>query len=39
LIEGTNQGVVTDVNGKFSLTIPNPNVVLKITYLGYLEQK
>jgi TonB-linked SusC/RagA family outer membrane protein len=39
LIEGTNQGIVTDVNGKFSLTIPNPNVILKITYLGYLEQK
>src|ERR1035437_6925964 len=39
LIEGTNQGAVTDVNGKFSLNIPNPNVVLKISYLGYLEQK
>jgi TonB-linked SusC/RagA family outer membrane protein len=39
LIEGTNQGTVTDVNGKFSLNIPNPNAVLKITYMGYMQEK
>ena len=39
LIEGTNQGTVTDINGKFSLNLPNANAVLKVTYMGYTTEK
>jgi len=39
LIKGTNQGTVTDMNGKFSLNIPDANAVVKITYMGYLPQE
>ena len=38
MVEGTTQGTVTDGNGKFSLTLPSANTVLKITYLGYIPQ-
>ena len=37
-IEGTSNGVITDVNGKFTLKIPNPNVVLVFTSVGYDAQ-
>jgi TonB-linked SusC/RagA family outer membrane protein len=35
VIEGSTVGVVTDINGKFSLDIPKANVVLVISYLGF----
>jgi TonB-linked SusC/RagA family outer membrane protein len=35
--EGTQNGVITDVDGNFSLTVSN-NAVLKISYIGYLNQ-
>jgi len=35
-VKGTNQGTVTDLNGNFSLNLTNLNVVLKVSYLGYL---
>ncbi len=34
---GTNNGTVTDVNGKFSLSVEN-NATIHISYIGYLEQ-
>ncbi|AMR34449.1 SusC/RagA family TonB-linked outer membrane protein [Mucilaginibacter sp. PAMC 26640] len=34
LIKGTNQGAVTDVNGVFSVTVPD-DAVLVISYIGY----
>jgi len=34
-IKGTNQGVSTDVNGKFKITVPNTNSVILISYVGY----
>jgi len=36
VIEGTSIGVVTDVNGKFSLDISKPDAILVITFLGYI---
>ncbi|MDL2281856.1 TonB-dependent receptor [Parabacteroides sp. OttesenSCG-928-G06] len=36
--KGTTNGVVTDVNGKFSLSIAE-NVTLQVTYIGYLTQE
>ena len=39
IIEGTTLGVVTDMDGKFSLDIPSPNAVLVISYLGYNTER
>ena len=34
---GTTNGTVTDVDGKFSLSVEN-NAIIHISYIGYLEQ-
>lgn len=34
---GTTNGTVTDVDGKFSLSVDN-NATIRISYIGYLEQ-
>lgn len=40
VIEGTTVGVVTDVNGKFSIDVSNnPSAVLEISYIGYTNEK
>ena len=39
LIEGTNQGTTTDIQGKFSLKVPNPTTTLLISFIGYKSQK
>jgi TonB-linked SusC/RagA family outer membrane protein len=39
-IKGTTSGTLTDVNGKFSLTVPGEgSVVLVVTYLGFGQQE
>lgn len=35
LIEGTQQGVTTDANGQYRLSVPNNDAVLIISYVGY----
>ena len=35
--KGTTNGVVTDLDGKFTLTVPDGSV-LQISYIGYQEQ-
>lgn len=37
-IEGTTRGIVTDIDGSFSLEISDPGARLKISYLGYTTQ-
>lgn len=37
-IVGTQQGTVTDDNGRFSLLVPNSNADLQVSYLGYVTQ-
>src|SRR5690606_26545296 len=39
VVEGTTTGVMTDVNGKYSLAVPGPNSVLVISYIGYVNQR
>lgn len=39
VIEGTTKGLVSDINGKFSIDVPNINTVLNISYIGYLTEK
>ncbi|MGL4631164.1 MAG: SusC/RagA family TonB-linked outer membrane protein [Leadbetterella sp.] len=38
-IKGTTRGVVTDVNGKYSIEVPSTTSVLVFTYLGYEPQE
>jgi TonB-linked SusC/RagA family outer membrane protein len=35
VIEGTTTGTVTDLDGKFSLPVPNENAVLVFSFVGY----
>lgn len=35
--KGTSNGVVADVNGNFTLTVPN-NSVLVVSYIGFTTQ-
>jgi TonB-dependent starch-binding outer membrane protein SusC len=39
IIEGTTQGNVTDLDGKYSLKVDNANAVLAFSFLGYISQK
>ncbi|WP_373733716.1 TonB family protein [Bacteroides heparinolyticus] len=39
LIEGTNRGSVTDIDGKFVLSVPDKNAVLVISYIGMATVK
>ncbi|MDR2917060.1 MAG: TonB-dependent receptor, partial [Tannerella sp.] len=36
--KGTTNGTTTDIDGKFSLSVPE-NVVLQISYIGYITQE
>ena len=39
VIKGTTIGVVTDLDGNFSLSVPQGNEVLEISYVGYIKQE
>ena len=36
--KGTNNGTITNVDGLFTLRV-SPNAVLKVSYMGYIEQE
>jgi TonB-linked SusC/RagA family outer membrane protein len=38
-VKNTKIGTVTDVEGKFSLEVPNTDGVLQVDYLGYIPQE
>src|SRR5665648_139899 len=38
-IEGTTIGAVTDINGKYSIDIPNENAALIFSFIGYNSEK
>jgi TonB-dependent SusC/RagA subfamily outer membrane receptor len=38
-VKGTNMGTTTDATGRFSLTVPDQNAVLVISFVGYLPQE
>ena len=37
--EGTTIGTISDINGKYTLDVPRPNMTLVFTFVGYLAQK
>ena len=38
-IKGTSAGTITDLNGDFSITVPDSNAVLVISYIGFVTQE
>lgn len=38
VIEGTTQGVISNPDGEYSITIPEQNVVLVFSFIGYMEE-
>jgi TonB-linked SusC/RagA family outer membrane protein len=39
VIKGTNQGTVTDTEGKYNIDVPDENAVLVISFVGYLTEE
>ena len=39
VVKGTIAGVVTDVNGRYSINVPNENAVLAFSFVGYETQE
>lgn len=39
MVKGTTNGTITDLDGRFSLTVPGKNVILMISYIGYAQQE
>ena len=35
-VKGTSQGTITDLDGKFTLNIPQKNATLVISFIGYV---
>lgn len=38
-VEGTTLGVISDVNGKYTISVPRTDAVLVFTFVGYKEMK
>jgi TonB-dependent starch-binding outer membrane protein SusC len=38
LVKGTTTGVITDLDGKFSITAPDNKAILQISFIGYKAQ-
>lgn len=36
---GTSKGTITDINGNFSLSVSSESSVIKVSYIGYVDQK
>jgi TonB-linked SusC/RagA family outer membrane protein len=39
VVKGTTIGITTDVDGKYSITVPDRNAVLTFSYIGYAKQE
>ncbi len=39
LVEGTSQGVITDIDGNYSIEVPSEDAVLVISFIGFLTEK
>ncbi len=39
LLKGTQQGAVTDVQGRFSMNVPDGNAVLVFSFVGYVSRE
>jgi len=39
VVKGTNTGTVSDVNGKYQITVPNNDAVLMFSFIGFTSQE
>jgi TonB-linked SusC/RagA family outer membrane protein len=39
VLEGTSQGTITDIDGRFSLEVPDDKAVLVFSFVGYISQQ
>ncbi|HEY4784850.1 MAG TPA: SusC/RagA family TonB-linked outer membrane protein, partial [Bacteroidales bacterium] len=39
LIKGTSNGTLTDIDGKYSIKVPDDNAVLVFTYVGFVKEE
>ncbi|MBN2634586.1 MAG: TonB-dependent receptor [Bacteroidales bacterium] len=39
IVKGTTIGTSTDINGKYSLTVPDRNAVISASFIGYVTQE
>jgi TonB-linked SusC/RagA family outer membrane protein len=39
VIDGTAQGTITDINGQYSIPVPDPSSILVFSFIGYQTQK
>jgi len=39
VVKGTTTGVVTDLDGKYSINVPNADAVLQFSFVGYITQE
>ncbi|MDR1865324.1 MAG: TonB-dependent receptor, partial [Bacteroidales bacterium] len=39
VLEGTATGVISDANGKYSISVPDGNAVLVFSFIGYIAQE
>lgn len=39
ILKGTTTGVMTDIDGNYSINVPNSNAVLTISYMGFVPQE
>lgn len=39
IIKGTSQGTITDINGHYSIDVPDENAVLEFSFVGYLNEE
>lgn len=39
IVKGTNIGTTTDIDGTYTISIPNNNAVLIVSYIGYTSQE
>src|SRR5690606_9119636 len=38
-VKGSSVGTTTDINGRYSLNVPNNDVILVFTYVGFVSQE
>lgn len=38
-VEGTTIGAITDVDGKYTVNVPDQNAVIAVSFIGYVPQK
>jgi len=39
LVKGTSIGVISDMDGKYSITVPSDEAILQFSYIGYLTEE